>query len=35
MVFKDEGWGSQKLPESLKTTKLANIFKKPGYQNSS
>lgn len=23
-----------KLPEPLETTKLTNIFKKPGYQNS-
>lgn len=34
MVFKDKEQGSPKLPEPLKITKLMNIFKRPGYQNS-
>ena len=34
MVFKDKEQGSRKLPKPLKITKLMNIFKKPGYQNS-
>lgn len=33
-ILEYEWKSSQKLPESLKTTKLANFLKKSGYQNS-